>query len=292
MTAVPVRGREARPCDRSCRRAVTSSASRGQVLDRRMVPGGYTDARGSRMSESSPTYLPHISSNTSQRGVCNAQNSTSNRYMPASTVLHGEKNIENPVRVRQGVCLCARRCFSVCWNRRSTKGMGVCVDIVGECVWSIRVPFRRRPSSTYTRLPPPMTAPDRKVRLPQTTKSSLSVRTTGGALPMLPSLNKVGTPKQASTLKNTPRGQCAEHNKTRRARQPQTTLPSPRLHCIVYGTTKGFVSYGGFTHVGFPLRTSVSPPTLYPSSLQLPLSPLSLPLPSRRSRVPASAVVL
>ena len=36
----------------------------------------------------------------------------------------------------------------------------------------------------------------------------------------------------------------------------------------------------------FSLRTSVSPPTLYPSSLQLPLSP------SRRSRVPASAVVL
>jgi hypothetical protein len=61
--------------------------------------------------------------------------------------------------------------------------------------------------------------------------------------------------------------------------------------CIVYSSTKGFVSSGGFTHVGFPLRTSVSPPTLYPSSLQLPLSPLS-PLPSRRSRVPASAVVL
>jgi hypothetical protein len=45
--------------------------------------------------------------------------------------------------------------------------------------------------------------------------------------------------------------------------------------CIVYGSTKGFVSYGGFTHVGLPLRASVSPPTLYPSSLQLPLSPLS-----------------
>ncbi len=44
---------------------------------------------------------------------------------------------------------------------------------------------------------------------------------------------------------------------------------------IVYGSTKGFVSYGGFTHVGFPLRTSVSLPTHYPSSLQLPLSPLS-----------------
>jgi hypothetical protein len=51
------------------------------------------------------------------------------------------------------------------------------------------------------------------------------------------------------------------------------------------------VCCGGFRHVGFPLRTSVSPPTLYLSSLQLPLSPLS-PLPSRRSRVPASAVVL
>jgi hypothetical protein len=61
---------------------------------------------------------------------------------------------------------------------------------------------------------------------------------------------------------------------------------------LVYGSTKGFVSYGGFTHVGFSLHTSVSPPTLYPSSLQLPLSPLSLPLPSRRSRAPASAVVL
>jgi hypothetical protein len=24
---------------------------------------------------------------------------------------------------------------------------------------------------------------------------------------------------------------------------------------IVYGSTKGFVSYGGFTHVGFPSRT-------------------------------------
>jgi hypothetical protein len=57
---------------------------------------------------------------------------------------------------------------------------------------------------------------------------------------------------------------------------------------------KGFVSYGSFTHVGFPFRTSVSPPTLYLSSLQLPLSPLSLslPLPSRRSRVPASTVIL
>jgi hypothetical protein len=64
--------------------------------------------------------------------------------------------------------------------------------------------------------------------------------------------------------------------------------------CIVHGSTKGFASYGGFTHVGFPLHMSVSPPTLYPSSLQLPLSPLSLslPLPSRRSPVPASAVVL
>jgi hypothetical protein len=31
--------------------------------------------------------------------------------------------------------------------------------------------------------------------------------------------------------------------------------------------------------------------TLYPSSLQLPLPPLSLPLPSRRCQVPASAVV-
>jgi hypothetical protein len=53
------------------------------------------------------------------------------------------------------------------------------------------------------------------------------------------------------------------------------------IRCIVYGSTKGFVSYGCFSHVGFPLRTSVSPPTRYPSSLQLPLppppiSPLSL----------------
>ncbi len=56
--------------------------------------------------------------------------------------------------------------------------------------------------------------------------------------------------------------------------------------CIVYGSTKGFVSYGGFTHVGFPLRTSVSPPTLYPSSLQLPLSPLS---PSPVTTFPSSS---
>jgi hypothetical protein len=49
---------------------------------------------------------------------------------------------------------------------------------------------------------------------------------------------------------------------------PQAAVPSPAVPCIVYGSAKGFVSYGGFTHVGFPLRTSVSPPTLYPSSLQ------------------------
>ena len=55
----------------------------------------------------------------------------------------------------------------------------------------------------------------------------------------------------------------------------------------VYGSTKGFVSYGGFTHVGFPLRTSVSPPTLYPSSLQLPLSPLS---PSPVTTFPSSSL--
>jgi hypothetical protein len=47
-------------------------------------------------------------------------------------------------------------------------------------------------------------------------------------------------------------------------------LCSPCLR-IVCGSTKGFVYYGGFTHVG-------SPPTLYPSSLQLPLSSLSLSL--------------
>jgi hypothetical protein len=56
---------------------------------------------------------------------------------------------------------------------------------------------------------------------------------------------------------------------------------------IVYGSTKGFVSYGGFTHVGFPLRTSVSPPTLCPSSLQLPLSPLS---PSPVTTFPSSSL--
>ena len=37
-----------------------------------------------------------------------------------------------------------------------------------------------------------------------------------------------------------------------------------RTHTHVFfrrvSCTKGFVSYGGFTHVGFPLRTSVSPP--------------------------------
>jgi hypothetical protein len=56
---------------------------------------------------------------------------------------------------------------------------------------------------------------------------------------------------------------------------------------IVYGSTKGFVSYGGFTHVGFPLRTSVSPPTLYPSSIQLPLSPIS---PSPVTTFPSSSL--
>jgi hypothetical protein len=66
---------------------------------------------------------------------------------------------------------------------------------------------------------------------------------------------------------------------------PPTNNTHVHTQRIVYGSTKGFVSYGGFTHVGFPLRTSASPPTLYPSSLQLPLSPLSLPLPSQRSRV-------
>ncbi len=56
---------------------------------------------------------------------------------------------------------------------------------------------------------------------------------------------------------------------------------------IVYGSTKGFVSYGGFTLVGFPLRTSVSLPPLYPSSLQLPLSPLS---PSPVTTFPSSSL--
>ena len=66
-----------------------------------------------------------------------------------------------------------------------------------------------------------------------------------------------------------------------------TLAPSLRMSRIVYGSTKGFVSYGGFTHVGFPLRTSVSPPTLYPSSLQLPLSPLS---PSPVTTFPSSSL--
>jgi hypothetical protein len=47
------------------------------------------------------------------------------------------------------------------------------------------------------------------------------------------------------------------------------------------------VSYGGFTHIGFPRRTSASPPTLYPSSLQLPLSPLS---PSPVTTFPSSSL--
>ena len=64
-------------------------------------------------------------------------------------------------------------------------------------------------------------------------------------------------------------------------------LLAPLLSCIVYGSTKGFVSYGGFTHVRFPLRTSVSPPALYPSSLQLPLSPLS---PSPVTTFPSSSL--
>ena len=58
------------------------------------------------------------------------------------------------------------------------------------------------------------------------------------------------------------------------------------LYSIVYGSTKGFASYGGFTHVGFPLRMSVSPPTLYQSSLQQPLSPLS---PSPVTTFPSSS---
>ena len=46
------------------------------------------------------------------------------------------------------------------------------------------------------------------------------------------------------------------------------------------------MSFGGFTHVGFPLPMSVSPPTLYPSSLRLPLSPLS---PSPVTTFPSSS---
>ena len=57
------------------------------------------------------------------------------------------------------------------------------------------------------------------------------------------------------------------------------------VSCMV--VLKGFVSYGGFTHVGFPVRKSVSPPTLYPSSLQLPLSPLS---PSPVTTFPSSSL--
>ena len=52
----------------------------------------------------------------------------------------------------------------------------------------------------------------------------------------------------------------------------------------MYGST-GYVCYGGC------LFTSAFPPTRYPSSLQLPL-PLYRPLPSRRSRARASAIVL
>jgi hypothetical protein len=44
------------------------------------------------------------------------------------------------------------------------------------------------------------------------------------------------------------------------------TIHRPRMHCVVSGS---------LTHVGFPLLTSVSPPTFYPYSLQLSLSPLS-----------------
>jgi hypothetical protein len=62
------------------------------------------------------------------------------------------------------------------------------------------------------------------------------------------------------------------------------------LYCILYGSTKGFVSYGGFTHVGFPLRRFPLPHFIRLVSNYH--SPLSLPLPSRRSRVPASAAVL
>ncbi len=51
------------------------------------------------------------------------------------------------------------------------------------------------------------------------------------------------------------------------ARQYVNGLCFAFTYGIVYGSTKGFVSYGGFTHIGFPLRMSVFPPTLYPSSL-------------------------
>jgi hypothetical protein len=72
--------------------------------------------------------------------------------------------------------------------------------------------------------------------------------------------------------------------------------PSPRcpqvlqlLFRIVYGRTKGFVSL---------YVTVVSHTLVFPYACRFPLPhfirlyPLSLPLPSRRSRVPASAVVL
>jgi hypothetical protein len=45
---------------------------------------------------------------------------------------------------------------------------------------------------------------------------------------------------------------------------------STKAHGILYGSTKGFVSYGGFTHVGFPLRTSVSLPTLHLPAFPFP----------------------
>jgi hypothetical protein len=64
--------------------------------------------------------------------------------------------------------------------------------------------------------------------------------------------------------------------------------PSHRSTSIVYGSTKGFVSYGGITHAGFPF-THVGFPL--PHVIRLVSnyhSPLSLPLPSRRSRVSAN----
>jgi hypothetical protein len=72
-----------------------------------------------------------------------------------------------------------------------------------------------------------------------------------------------------------PRWNTRQSKGTRRschALRPHSCMP----HSLLYGSTKGFVSYGVSHTSVFPSHTSVSPSTLYPSSHQLPPPPLSL----------------
>jgi hypothetical protein len=62
------------------------------------------------------------------------------------------------------------------------------------------------------------------------------------------------------------------------AKVPPPSLLAIGIQSTVYGSTKGFASYGGFTHVGFPRRMSVSLPHFIRlvSNYHSPLSSLSL----------------